>query len=257
MPEPTTTEPGAQGTQAPQTGANTTEDPKGSNAPQAGATTDTRPGASADGATQGAQTNQQDVDESNWDEKTKSYIKKLRDENAARRKKTTDLENQVQNLQKSFDGVKKAIGLEDNSDLTPEQQVEVLTEHSQGLELSNQLLRSAIGKGINSEDGLEYFEFLVGKQLESLGEGEELTDEMLDGISAKVKRLHPGQQAGGVSTSVGTETGSTTPKPGQAVGVTVEQFAKMTVSEKSELYSKSPEQYKQLLDEAKTKRLLI
>jgi galactokinase len=208
--------------------------------------------------TAGAQTTTTDnsqEEQGQWDEKTAAYIKKLRAENASFRTKASSLETKVAELQGSLGklqvGMKKALGLGDEGDDTPpEQKLEALTQHSETLAVQNAVLGIALENGIPASQ-LEYFQYLMGKKLASLADDEEMTEEDVDALVAEAKS----KGAPGVTTTGAGGSGNA-PQPGSKNAVSLEQFVKMTVSEKSQLYGQQPEMYKALMAEAVQKRLL-
>jgi len=221
-------------------------------------------GAAGAGAQGGGQAG---PDESGWDDKTRAYIKKLRDESAGRRTQSKNLEGQFNDLNGKFtalrDGMTKALGIEDGSKLTPEQQVEALTDQADNLQMENLVMRAGMARGVSGEDNIDYFSFLVQKGMSELEEGAEWGDEHFDEVAQKVTaRQGTGQD--NHSTSAGTggkggvgPQGGGPPAPGGATEVTLERFCAMTVTEKTELYTRTPDVYTQLLEEAKLKKLIV
>ena len=187
-----------------------------------------------------------------WDAETTAYIKQLRNENAARRTENKEVKDNMTALQEQFttlqSGIAQAMGIQ--TDLTPEQQLEEVTSRSHDLETQNAMLSIMMEKGIG-KDQSDYFSFLVEKKAGELGENEEMTDEMIDGIVAEVQRVS-GRQ--GASTSVTTDP---TPNPqDNPNGPSLEEFASMSISEKSALYGKSPELYNTLMTQAAQQNLV-
>lgn len=193
------------------------------------------------------------LDEDSLDEKTKAHIAKLRKENASHRTKAKDLASKLKTSDEQKKAILKAAGIEDESE-KPEERVKTLTATSQQLAFRSAILEAAVEHGI-AKDQLEFFEFLVQKEAGKLEENEELSDEQLAEIVAKVKK----QGAGVANTSVeGDEGGNKTPAPnGGNKGVTLDQFVRMSMTQKSELYTKNPKLYEQLVTEAKAKKRLV
>lgn len=233
-----TTEPGATGTTPPATG-----------------TPATPPAAGTPGAAAHAGGEPQEVDESKWDDKTKAYITKIRKEAATRRTENKTLEEKVTALGEQFGAVKKALGIE--KDETPEQKIEVLQNSLYASQHESQLYKIALEKGIVHDD-VEYFSYLVSKAASSLKENEEMSAETLDGIVADVKKrsAKPGATSTSVSTA-GAASGEGAPGANNPTDITVEQFAKMNTSQKSEIYVKNRALYDNLMQQAKAKRVLI
>jgi len=203
------------------------------------------------------------ADDPKWDESTKAYIKNLRAENAKYRTKAKNLGERVQGLDDRFtqlqEGLSKVIGGEgeDGKDkLTPQQQVETLTEAYQQSEIQREVQSIAIKLGV-SGDAYEYFEFLVGKKLETLEEGEELAADDFGEIAQKAKGQFVSNSGDTSVDGNGSGNGSGKPNPNDTKGVTVEQFANMSIAEKSLIYQKTPDLYQQLMGEARQKRILV
>ena len=198
-----------------------------------------------------------------WDEATRSYIANLRKENAKYRTKAKNLEDRVGALDQRFSdfqsAMSKAFGGEDGTELTPEQHIEVLGGQLEDAGLQNQIMLSAIENGVG-KDSFEYYQFLLQKRLGEMEEGEELGAEDLAEIAQEARTKTVGAGAG--NTSVGGQgaggngAGGNPPKPGDQGQITADQFAHMSIAEKSQVYQKSPDLYAQLMNEAKTKHLL-
>jgi flavodoxin len=211
--------------------------------------TEKPPGKAAAGGGSGDETG--DPDESSIPENLKGYIQKLRNEAATNRKtnkaleaEKTSLAERVSNLES---GLKKALGIEDE-EASPEEVAKVLKDQTetQGLEIA--ILESAIEHGIPKEH-VKYFRFLLGERLGAMEDGEELTDEMMGEIVTQVKSV-----AGPKMTSTGVGDGQGAGKKPPAGGggeITVEQFKKMSTTEKTQLYIKDQPLYERLLAESR------
>ena len=185
-------------------------------------------------------------------EDQKGYIEKLRKENAKWRTKSKQVSAEMKTLQdrlaKLEGGLKKVVGVEDE-EIDPETQLQAMTQQAQKIELDKTLSELAIEHGVGKE-GYRFFKFLVNEALESLDEGEELDEDAIAEIALQAKRQGGGVKAG--SSVSGKTPGATTDN-----GVTLEKFVKMSITEKSQLYGKSPDLYNRLMAEAKDKRALI
>ena len=193
-------------------------------------------------------------DQSKWSpEKTKAYIDKLRKENATHRNKNKELASQLKLSEEQKKGVLKAIGIE-SDDEKPEEKLKALTSESQQLAFRNAILESAVQHGIPA-DKVKYYQFLVVEATNELEEGEELSDEKMEEIIKEAKSSSKGSN----STSVGKggKDGKQPPKPGESGDISLDQFCRMTMIEKSNLYLKQPDTYKALLSEAKAKKRLV
>lgn len=206
-----------------------------------------------------------EADDPKWDDKTKAYIQKLRGESAKNRTKAANLETSLSDLNTRFgtleSGMKKALGLE-SEELTQDN-FDQAAAQSEQLEFENALLQSAIENKIPS-DKIDFFKFKITSAVANLKESEELSDEAYTAIVSEVMSLG-GEQAPVVKDEDGNvievnENSSVktpkTPAP-NTDGLTVEQFVKMTLSEKSALYGKNQSQYDALVKEAKEKDILV
>jgi hypothetical protein len=173
-------------------------------------------------------------------------LKSLRGESAKYRTDNKGLKERLDNFEKNL---KKVLGGEEEDDEAPEVKIEKLQGHAQSLEVRTAFMEIAIENSI-SKDEYEYFEFLMGKALNGLGEDEEMSEEALNEIIAKCKSsekkpadssVNNGQQGKGQK---------------KESGVTVEEFAKMSMTQKSELFQKNRELYNSLFEQAKSKKLI-
>lgn len=186
-------------------------------------------------------------------ENVKAYIKSLRDENAKHRTKNKDLGSKNEKVMKAL--VEAGI-IEPSDEEAPEEKLKSVSSKAQALELRAAMLETAVEYNI-PKDSLDYFEFLLQKALDGLEDGEELTEEQVAELAKKVKGNT--QHTGTKSTSVsGNKSGAGAPPPGgDKSAVTLDQFTRMNMGEKSSLYQKSPETYNQLVAEAKAKKVLV
>lgn len=186
------------------------------------------------------------LDDSKLDERTKKYIEKLRRENGKHRTKANATGSELQALKESL---KKFIDGDD--DVPAEEQLQVVAAQGEAAMFRAAVLEAAIEHGVGREDR-EYFEFLVGKRLEEMEEGAELGDEELVEIAKAAKRAQSGSFGAGRS-SVDDSKGA--PKnPNGGGSVTLDQFVAMSITEKSLLYGRNKALYDQLMAEAKSKR---
>lgn len=215
--------------------------PEGSETPKATAAADPKdPGLSLDGL----------------DPKVQKYIKDLRKESSKHRTRATNLETELGGLRTKIGQVFGAGG-EGWAELTPEEQERRFTELGQGaenLQLENQILSLAIHNGISGGEALEYFQFKLQKQLNQMEEGEELDDESIAEIVESVKEKFSAASAVSVTTSV---SGKGTPNPEGGDKVSVDDFASMSMAEKSAMFEKNRPLYDKLSAEAKKKRIFI
>jgi hypothetical protein len=197
---------------------------------------------------------QTELEDSGWDEKTKNYIKSLRTEAAKNRTKAKELEAQFNAINSKFSalesGLKKSLGVEGTEELQPEAKISELAATNENMAFRNAVLETAVGHGIGA-DQLEMLEFLILKRADALEEGQELTDEDMAEIVSKVKLT---SKAMGSSTSVTSSVQAADSNTQKALSV--ESFAKMSIAEKSLLFSKDPNTYNTLMAAAREKRLL-
>lgn len=190
-------------------------------------------------------------DFSTLDPSVQNYIKKLRTEAGNNRTKAKQTETEAAAFREK---VKKLLGGEDDSGLTPEQQIEQLQGGYQTMQLQNGILQKAIMHGIGAES-LEFFQFKVGKAFDELADDEELTDEAIAAIAVDVKKVTGGGGRSAGTSPSGTPGGTPpNPKPAGNDEITVEQFAK-SLALQSQVFQKDPARYEQLKAEAKAKNL--
>lgn len=206
----------------------------------------TPPVTASSGAADGSQTDDT-IDESTLDERTKNYLKRMRAENAKHRTRANKLETEFESVKARLKGL---VGGEDGDDETPEQKIEGLASSVNSLSMENAILSIAVQNNIGA-DSLEYFQFLVSKRTNELQEGEELTDEDLKPILDEVNSKRKSTQS---STSVSPDQTKTNPTAGSEI--TLEQFSKMGMLDKSALFRKSPQLYESLMVQARTKKLI-
>ena len=190
-------------------------------------------------------------DESKWDEGTKKYIQSLRKESAKYRQKSKESAPAIERLTKLEQGLKAALGIGDDEEVSTEDKLEQITAQAQQTDFKAAILEAALEHGIPKSE-LRYFQFLVNETLGELGEDEELGDDRMAEIVAQVQaRSNPGRASGNTSVDPKGE-----PNPKGGGNVTVDQFVKMGLTEKSNLYAKNPNLYTSLMAEARSKRLL-
>lgn len=188
--------------------------------------------------------NADDVDLEKLDEKTRNYIKKLRQESGGYR---TKLKTSESNLSQ----VKRLLGLEAEDQTSPEQRIEALQQQTEAQQFQSAVLQNALEHGVG-KDGLEYFTFLLAKARDGLNDGEEVTEEEIAAaaLEAKAKSIKP------KATSSVTPGNAGTPPPTTGGEITVEAFAKMGVTEKSKIFTEQPELYERLWKQMKEKKLI-
>ena len=170
-------------------------------------------------------------DMSKWEPaKVRDYVKKLRSEAKDGRIATKKMQERLERLE---GGLKNALGIEENSDVSPEDQIAMLQSENLTTDFRLATLEAAVQNGITGE-GVEYFEFLIQKKASALEEDEELSEEDVAEIANSVKA-----KFGAGSTARGTSPAGGSPAPGKGGDVTLEQFAEMSLGKRSELYEKN------------------
>ena len=196
-----------------------------------------------------------------WTDEDRAYIKKLRTQAASERGKKKETLQEMQQLREQFaqlqSGMKKALGIDDESDLDPKQAMAQMQGQLEQYEYQNQVRDFAYENGITSPKQTKYLSFLISEELETLEEGEEIAEDRLAELVSEVKGLGG---SGKSSTSVGGKgSDSQTPPPPSDNGsnITAEQFAKMGMAEQGKLHATNPDLYFQLRDEAKKKGIYL
>jgi hypothetical protein len=184
-------------------------------------------------------------------EKAKAYARKLRDEAAKARNKAKDLESRFNALEATQKKLKAALGGEEEEEVDPEEAIGRLTAHGQALEVELGISQLALQHGIPM-DQLDYFRFKMAQAFDGLEEEGELSEDELAAIIADVRKIGGGSKGG----STGLNTQKRPDDSGGANSVTLEQFAEMSVPEKSALYEKDKGTYQKLFQEAVKRRLL-
>lgn len=205
------------------------------------------------------------VDLSKQPEAVQKLIKKLRTENAGFRTKNKEFSTKQAAMKKLL----VEAGLAEDDSASPEEQVQALTSQTTALGVRNAILEACVEFGVG-KDQRKYFEFLVNQELEALGEDDELSDDRLAEIAEEAKALKVSGgnarstsvgsgkgKGGGQGAGAGAGNGQPPPEGGGDKAVTLEQFMKMNVLEKSALYKKDEQLYIRLRDEAKLKGKFI
>lgn len=176
-------------------------------------------------------------------------IKKLRAENAKARTARKTLDEEKTKLLGTVAGMKKALGLEEESQ-DPAAEVSKLKAENEALQL--QLSINSIARDLKiPPESEKYFQFLLAQKFETLKDTEEISDEDLEEIRKEVHKA-----SGRRDSSTGVDDGGTERQPNEKSEITAEQFSKMNTGEKSALYVKNPALYQQLFEQAKAKKIL-
>jgi hypothetical protein len=180
-----------------------------------------------------------DPDDDLTPEEYKKQIKKLRAENAKRRLKEKKNAEKMNKFEKAL----KVLGGDDDDD-DPDKKLDAITSDYESAVTRTAVLELALENGISGSENLEYFEFLMGKALNSLDEGDEMTEEQLEEILEKCSAKGGGEKANTSTRDKGK--GKKKPEGDQNGEVTQEEFDKMGMMGKSALYQKNPELYEKL-----------
>lgn len=215
-------------------------------------------GGGKQGEAKGEKKQSDELDLSTLPKEAQDYIKKLRRESAKYRTKATNLESSYSQLTNRVRQVAGGGEEGEEAEMSVEQRLEIHEQNTATLAFDNAVLACAVDHGIDAA-GLKYFRFLVNEKASELGEGEELSDEDLAEI-AEEARSTTGRGRKGAKTSVTGDEGGKGGEGKAPVGkntVTIEQFAKMTVSQKSDLQKNNPDLYAALFQEAVQKRRFL
>lgn len=186
--------------------------------------------------------------------KANEEIKRLRGENANRRTTNKELDAQLKAFSDTLGKVTKHLGIDEKAD--PVEVAKKLSETNQGLELEVSLLQLARTHNIPADQD-DYFRFLLSKEFEKLKDDEELSDEQIEAVVAKVNSVKAPAGSGGENkTGLGDKSGDGKKKDPPPAGggkneVTLEQFKKFNVVQKSELYNSNKELYLKLQAESR------
>jgi len=204
-------------------------------------------------------------DESKWTpEQTKSYIKKLRGENANYRKRAQASDEKVSGLEDRFGklekGLKNLTGAEEDDSESVEEKLarleerELARDEQQAVQDMNQAVEeTATALGVPAA-GMDYFKFLIQQHAEQMNDDDVIPEEVLVELAKKATTQVGGSKGG----STGADGKVVKPNPeGKPSGVTAAQFAKMSIAERSALYQNNKDEYETLLAEVKEKKLLI
>lgn len=189
-------------------------------------------------------------DVSTLPKEAQDMIKSLRAENAKHRTDKNALSARMEKIEK---GLKGFLGEESDEDKDPEVKLSKIQSEHEALSVRTAILELALEHGIGKED-LEFFEFKMSKKLSSLAEGEELSEDAFAEILGSIKgRAGNGGKAPANSSS---GAGKKPDQGGSGDEVTLEQFSKMGMLEKSALYQTKPDLYNKLMADSKNSKLI-
>lgn len=168
-------------------------------------------------------------------------LKDLRGEAAKYRTQNKTLSERLGKLETGLKGI---FGEDSDDEQDPSEKVKVLSQVTQNLEVKNAMLQIALENGVGVDD-YEFFEFKMGKALEALEEGQEMTEDELTEIISGIKS----KSGKGVASS-STKDGQK-PPPAKDGEVTQEEFNRYSITQKSKLYQTNPALYDKLVKNAK------
>jgi hypothetical protein len=174
-------------------------------------------------------------------------IKDLRKENAEARKKNGSLSDAHGKLKTAL----VEAGLIEDDEADPEEKLKGVTAQNEQIVVNSAILEAALENGVSKAD-LKYFRFLVHEKLAELEDDQELDSDMMAELAKQARRTQAG--SGGASSTSVTQGA---PSPGGSSEVTVEQFTRMNIGEKSDLFARNRAQYDKLMAEARDKRILV
>lgn len=197
------------------------------------------------------------IDESKFDDKTKKYLAKLRGENAKHRTSNKDLKSKLNLSETQKKKMLEAAGIVVD-DEKPEEKLKTAREQNNTLVFNNAVLETAVAQGVPAEK-LKFFRFLMSEAVSELEEGDELDDEKIAEIVKECK----GGKAGKANSTVkkfdkdGKEIKAPSPDQNTGDGPSLEEFCSMGPVAKSKLYLKNEAAYTRLYNEAKSKGKFI
>ena len=190
-------------------------------------------------------------DLSSLPKEAQDMIKSLRTENAKHRTEKNALSSRMEKLEKGF----KTMFGEGEAEEDAEKLLPKIQSEREALSVRNAMYELALEHGIGKDD-FEFFEFKMSKKLNSLEEGEELTEDGLGEILASLPSRGSAKGTGKQPANSSAGAGGKPPQGGSGDEVTLEQFTKMGMLEKSALYTSKPDTYNKLMAESKQKKLL-
>ena len=177
-----------------------------------------------------------------WPEDAQAEIKRLREEAKSRRLENKKINDRLQKMEK---GLKSAFG-DESTDENPEEKIKRISEEREAINERIAILDICAEHGIAKKDRA-YLRFQLQNAAEGLEEGEQITEEIMQDIVKEVKSRSKSEKKEANSSVKGP------PKEGENAGnqaITkedVENFKKMTIAEKTEVYDKSEARYEKLM----------
>ena len=185
-------------------------------------------------------------------------IEDLRKENAGYRTKGKSQEDTLSNLTEQLSSIKKHLGIEEQID--PVEQVKGLSSENEALQDELALMQLARMHNVPVEAD-EFFRFKISKKFAELKEGEELSEEAINEVLEDVQKYSafnvekPNGNSSGVGGKGGSGDGKKPPAKHNPSQLSAEDFAKMNLTQKSQLFVSNRAEYDRLYKAAKDKRL--
>jgi hypothetical protein len=173
--------------------------------------------------------------------------KELKDLRGEAGKYRTQNKTLSERLAKIEGGLKGIFGEEDDDQADPGEKLQRVSQVNQTLEVRNAMLQLALENGIGM-DNYEFFEFKMGKALEALEEGQEMSEEQLAEIISGVKVQSVSSK--GPANSTTTKDDQKKPADGSKK-ISQEEFNKMGIMARSKLFQENKELYNELMSNAK------
>ena len=181
------------------------------------------------------------------DDDLKAKLDTLLAENEELKKQQKENSEKFEKFQK---GLKILSGDEDDK-LTDEEKIEALALNNEQAQWKNMILETCVDKGITTKEHRDYFEYLLRKEAGHLDEGQDMPEKVLDDIVNKVKSLKTDNDPPKEGANSSTNKNNPPPQPDKHKDVTLEQFRKMNLIERSELYRKDKPAYEKLYQQFK------
>lgn len=197
-------------------------------------------------------------------------VKELRKENAKRRVENKEIRQGLDSMSQELGGFKtgiaKALGLNGNEDLKPEEKIEVLAQENESMSGQLYFYELCLENKITDPKDRSYFKYLVNEKMQNLPDNEEtLPEEVFSQILDEVKARSLSSStrtSTTVSGNAGNGKGSGYPPADQVNQnvqngeMTVEKFVQLPIAEQGVYYQKNPEHAGLLYKEASRKGLL-
>ena len=228
-------------------------------------TENTQPqGSSTEGDTSGSQGGSHSQGANGGDEfdveKLQGRLKAANAEAKTRRLENEQLLSRIQEMEQSQQDLMKKIseaaGIKVEGEEKPkaDDTLNALQEQIALKDAELELMEASLEFGITSKQDRKYFRFLLDDAMSSKKDGEELSEDELNGIVAQVKQRSMAQGNSQTSTSFTEGLGNHQAASGSDNEINAEKFKQMGMVEKGELYRKNPALYAQLMTDTMPRR---